>query len=246
MDTFFDDDVINSAFVTDTEHTENNNNNNKTAFPDYPEEKPKKSDLITWVETWEEDMNAIGYAPLFRGDTPYECKDLKPRPTIIIPEDTEAGKRLTLETENTRIEHVNEVNKEKLDARLLEMRTRLANKIKKSMRRTAPIQLKKLMAKHKEKDKDGAEIVDAYDGVAMFKELKALSKTSSDEHDEKNYQKLFEKCRDTKLPDNVSPAQLSRRVNGFIVNVNPFLEIKLDGATEPTADSGQRPTTRLQ
>ena len=30
----------------------------KAAFPEYPDEKPKKVDLTRWIDTWDEDLDA--------------------------------------------------------------------------------------------------------------------------------------------------------------------------------------------
>ena len=43
----------------------------KSTFPDFPDEKPTKSSLIAWVESWTEELNAIGYSALLRGSIPY-------------------------------------------------------------------------------------------------------------------------------------------------------------------------------
>ena len=65
----------------------NNPDNVKSAWKEYPGEKPKKNELIQWVESWEDDINTAGLSTLMRGEMPFEVAKLTERPTITVPRD---------------------------------------------------------------------------------------------------------------------------------------------------------------
>ena len=57
----------------------------KTAFPDFPDEKPSKKDIIKYLDSWEEDLNTAGYGAFLRGETPHQLAKLAPRPLLDVP-----------------------------------------------------------------------------------------------------------------------------------------------------------------
>jgi hypothetical protein len=207
-----------------------------TSFPDFPGEKPSKSALIRWCETWTDDLNGAGYATLLRGEIPFEVQKLTPRTLIPVPEGLEVLQRRSFEAENAKIDHQNAINVRERDLRLLEMRTRLASKLGKALRPKAPVLLKKLQGEHKafRLNFDGTTTADIYgdtiyDGVAMFLAIVATKNKPTGEYDTKKFQKLYERFRDSKAPDNVTPDAFSNRLNGFTVHINPFIENPLAG-----------------
>jgi hypothetical protein len=101
--------------------------NGKASFPEFPEEKPAKNKLVTWLDTWLDDLTAAGYSTLLRGEEPFELAKLRPRPLLPVPAD--AAARLAVENENARITYQNDTNKIEYDTRMIEMRNRLASKI---------------------------------------------------------------------------------------------------------------------
>jgi hypothetical protein len=110
------------------------------------------------------------------------------------------------------------------------------------MRRTAPLRLKKLLSDHQHTDdSSGAKIDDSYNGVSMFLELKGLKDEDLKDYLEMKYVKLADQFRDVCLPDNCPPDLFSSRVNGFLVNVNPFLERSYSGASLSKIILGQLP-----
>ena len=48
-------------------------------FPDFPGEKPSKTKLIDWLDTWEDDLGNAGFSALMRGDIPHDVAKLKDR-----------------------------------------------------------------------------------------------------------------------------------------------------------------------
>ena len=205
----------------------------KAAWPPFPGEKPSKQKLISWLDSWEDDLNTGGFAALLRDEIPFDCQKLKPRPLIPVPLDADPVRAASYAEKNAQIQYENDLKRDELDARVLECKNRLAAKLKKAFRQTAPLLLGRLLAAHAIVDViDGVElqVPDAYDGVAMFRDIKAmLNAREVSQYDLKTYQKLFEKIRDTPLAANVSPDEFSARINAFTVKVNPFLELPLVG-----------------
>ena len=97
------------------------------------------------------------------------------------------------------------------------------------MRPTAGLRLKKLLTDHQVKV-GGTALEDCYDGIAMFKELEALEKEDVGEYDLKRFRYAYEKMRDKKLPENCTPQVFATRANVFLRDVNPYLEVPLEGA----------------
>ena len=205
----------------------------KAAWPPFPGEKPSKQKLISWLDSWEDDLNTGGFAALLRDEIPFDCQKLKPRPLIPVPLDADPVRAASYAEKNAQIQYENDLKRDELDARVLECKNRLAAKLKKALRPTAPLLLSRLLAAHAIVDViDGVklQVPDAYDGVAMFRDIKAmLNAREVSQYDLKTYQKLFEKIRDTPLAANVSPDEFSARINAFTVKVNPFLELPLVG-----------------
>ena len=199
-------------------------------FPIHPGERPTKAALRKWCNSWQDDLSGAGFGAMLRGQEPYEVQKLKARSLLTVPADAEPAKKAALEAENERIQHTNDINKNEKDSRLLEIKTRLAALIDKSMRDVAPIRLAELHAKHQCKDEHGAVIADAHDGFMMFADEKARVTTSVSENDAKKYSKAYEKMRDTKPVDNLSADAFSKRINLFTVHINPYLEENLSGA----------------
>ena len=152
----------NSIFVADD--SKEMDNKADVGFPAFPGEDPPKSELIEWLETWNDSLKNAGYSALLRGQDPYEVKNLIQRDLITVPEESDAAKKAMIETKNEEIKHANMVNKELKDSKLLEMRVRVATKISKAMRASAPLRLGRLQKAHQEKDSSGAGIADAFDG----------------------------------------------------------------------------------
>ena len=143
----------------------------KNVWAEFPDEVPTKVQLISWTDSWRDSLESNGFGAYLRGELPYELQKLKPRPLIHIPESAEAGKKAVLEAKNSDIEYQNSINESELEARKLEVTTRVASKLRAALRPRAPLKLKALLAKHQCKDSRGNKINDAYDGVAMFLEI---------------------------------------------------------------------------
>ena len=200
----------------------------KTSYPDYPGEHPSKTLLNEWVDSWSEDLGSGGYSAVLRGELPFEIAKLAPRPPLDIPRSADPARKLHIEAANDRIVETNAINKTESDARLKEIKVRIASKIIHAMRRAAPIALDALKSKHQMKDEHDV-LIDAYDGVAMFNELKAKKSEAVRRVDTKRYDLAYEKIRDHKLPDNVSPEAWSKRLATFTVHVNPYKKHPLSG-----------------
>ena len=149
----------------------------KAAWPPFPGEKPSKQKLISWLDSWEDDLNTGGFAALLRDEIPFDCQKLKPRPLIPVPLDADPVRAASYAEKNAQIQYENDLKRDELDARVLECKTRLAAKLKKAFRPTAPLLLSRLLAAHAIVDViDGVklQVPDAYDGVAMFRDIKAM------------------------------------------------------------------------
>jgi hypothetical protein len=66
----------------------------KTSWPDYPDEKPKKVDLILWLEHWKESLIGSGYGALLRHELPYQLAQLAPRLLLDVPVSVDPAKKL--------------------------------------------------------------------------------------------------------------------------------------------------------
>ena len=234
------DHIINSIFAV--AHDDGNPDTVKSAFPEYPGENPTKSTLVSWVKHWEYDLDANGYSAPRRGEVPFELKKLEAREPIPVPRTADDARKAAIELKNAEIEHANKVNKAEFDARILEMKTRVAVKIKKALHINAPILLKSLLTKHQCKEGD-TWVPDAHDGFAMFKELASKIDVRVSDTDAKKYEKMYEKIRDNPLPDNCPPQMFSQRINAFNVHVNPYLEASLDGERLGAFVLGQLPAS---
>ena len=121
----------------------------KSSFPDYPEENPTKSAAIRWLDTWEDDLNSSGYAAIMRGELPHDVARLTDRELLDVPaaasDAATVSRRTAIESENARIEFTNKQNKAERIAKVTELKNRVAAKLKKAMRFTAPIKLQELM-----------------------------------------------------------------------------------------------------
>ena len=107
----------------------------KSSFPDFPGEKPSKLALERWCDTWYEDLSAIGYSAVLRGEDPFELKKLAPRPLLTVPANAAAA--ASVEAKNADITHSNDTNKKEYDARLREIKNRVAQKLKRALRPNA-------------------------------------------------------------------------------------------------------------
>ena len=172
----------------------------KASWPAFPGERPAKQKLIAWIDAWEDDLNTAGFSAILRGELPFECQKLKPRDLLLVPADADSLRVALYAEKNAQITFENEIKKDECDARILECKNRLAAKLKKALRPTAPLLLGRLLAKHGFVDKFGGQelvVPDAYDGVSMFHDIKAmLIDQEVSRYDLKTYQKLYEKIRD--------------------------------------------------
>ena len=75
--TTLSDDLLSTVLVADSE-----TDNGKTVYPDFPGENPGKLELTRWVDKWGDGLRSSGYAPLIRGDEPYDIKKLASRPLL--------------------------------------------------------------------------------------------------------------------------------------------------------------------
>ena len=64
------DDLFTSAMIADGEPNPEIGKS-VSAFPEYPDEKPRKVDLVKWLDTWGDDLVANGYGAVLCGETPY-------------------------------------------------------------------------------------------------------------------------------------------------------------------------------
>jgi hypothetical protein len=197
--------------------------------PAFPGENPSKRELIDWVETWEDILNTSGYSALLRGKDTFDLKKLAPRELIPYPVGADDARKAAIDLQNSSIKHSNDVNAAEKHERLLELNNRVASKLSKAMRKTAPIKLKKLRAEHKAKELDGTPTADSYMGADMFNKLRSEVKSDVREYDQKRYNGAYEKMRDTKSPDNISSDAFSKRINMFTVQINPFIRHPLEG-----------------
>ena len=183
----------------------------KTSWPDYPGERPQKDALLKWTQAWTDDITSIGFAPLLRGEDPYELSKLAPR-ELIPAVAADAPSFAAIVSKNADIAHSNAINAKEREARLLEMKSRMGGKIARAMRSTAPIKLKSLQsACVLVKAEDGKPA--AHDGIAMFMKLCEELDEGLSEGDSKRYEKMYDVMKNSRLPDNSSPDAWSQVIN---------------------------------
>ena len=125
-------DSILAATTADNQAALADNGKSASAFPDFPGESPPKAQLKTWVETWKDDLQNTGYAPLLRGELPHTLMKLAPRALLPVPagsDPADVARRAAVENENAKIAHTNAINKAESDAQLLELKTRMATSV---------------------------------------------------------------------------------------------------------------------
>ena len=74
--------LMRDVLVADDHNSASDNGSVKTTFPEFPSEKPTKSQKINWIESWTEDLNNSGYSALLRGEVPFEIAKLADRPAL--------------------------------------------------------------------------------------------------------------------------------------------------------------------
>ena len=126
--------TMNSIFAADEGAAPLAVTGSRTAWSDYPGEKPRKDDLGKWLDSWTDDITQSGCAPLLRGEDTYELKKLAPRKQLAIPSD--AGLAENVKAKNAEIQHTNEVNAEEREARLREIKFRLGARLSKASQPT--------------------------------------------------------------------------------------------------------------
>ena len=192
----------------------------KTSFPDFPGENPPQAEMLKWLDAWHDDLVTSGFSAHLRGELPFELAKLKPRELLPVPTDAAAAVSVTIQ--NSSITHTNEINATEIKERTIELDNRLARKIAKSMRKKAPIRLKKLLKDHQLKNTDGSVKDDCFKGADMWNELSRMRNRELSEYYVKKYARVSEKMRDTKLPDNIDPQSYATRLNTFLNNINPI------------------------
>ena len=130
---------------------------NAIGFPEFPSEEPDKPILRVWVDVATETSNTLGFGCFMRGELPFEVAKLVPRPLLNVPADATAAAAVAIK--NDEIRHNNGILKLEREAKLVEFKNRFAARLAKSMRRTAPLRLKMLKAKHCIKDGHGIAII---------------------------------------------------------------------------------------
>ena len=132
---------MDSLFVVDEAATPGSGG--KTSFPDFPGEAPTKLEIVTFIETWTDDLNSTGFSAPLRNQLPFELAKLKRRDLLTVPADPALA--ASVNAENARIAHQNELNKTELESRLHEIQNRLAAKLSRAMRSKAPLLLAKIL-----------------------------------------------------------------------------------------------------
>ena len=110
-------DTIDVLLADDTPKTET------TAFPAHPGEKPSKTQLKKWVETWKNDLDNNGFGAIMRHELPFELYKLEPQELIDLTGISDDGKKYSAEMKNKDIAHNNKIKKAESDSKLLELRT---------------------------------------------------------------------------------------------------------------------------
>lgn len=188
-------------------------NGNIKTFPEHPGERPSKVAHKRWATKWRASLSQMGYAAPLRGEEPYEVKKLQDRPRIPDPGLALAPPTpsASIASENAKIDHQNALNKLEREARMDEIKNRLASKLSQAMELKCPLRWKRLKDKHAIKDAYGAVISNSFDGIAMFlDEEREANDGDVSEYDAKCYENAYEKLRDTPLKSNVSLEPLWR------------------------------------
>jgi hypothetical protein len=170
--------------------------NVKSVYPDHPGERPTKVAHKRWALKWRASLSQTGYAAPLRREEPFEVKKLQDRPLITDPglSATPPIASASIASENARIAYNNSLNKIEREARMDEIKNRLASKLQQAMELKAPLRLKRLQEKWAIKDASGVVIPNSYDGIEMFlAEYDDAHDGDVSEYDEKRYVSAFEK-----------------------------------------------------
>ena len=108
----------------------------KESFPDHPGERPSKVAHKRWADKWRASLSQIGYAAPLRGEEPFEVKKLQDRPAITDPglALNPAAPSASIASENARIAYDNSLKKIEREARMDEIKNRLASKLSQAMK----------------------------------------------------------------------------------------------------------------
>jgi hypothetical protein len=215
----------NGVFATSAESADGNAE--KSGFPIFPKENPTREQYDLWVLHATNYLNNAGFSALLRGDMLRETTKLADRTRLPVPSD--AAAIAAVGAENAKIDSINAANKAERESIEREYKVRLDAKLTLALLPKAKLRLSALHKAHPLKNSAGADVDGAYDGLAMWKALKAHGK-KIDESDGvgKKHTKRLEEIRDNKLPDNVDPQTFA----DVIVELNdlmPFVDVPYTG-----------------
>ena len=209
-----------------TASAEANNVMPHAVFAVFPGEFPTRSALEAWIKSWIADMNTAGFGCFTRGELPHDVAKLVPKTLLPVP--TDVALQPAIAVKNVDIEHYNKITKIERDAKVLELKNRLASRLAKSMETTAQLRLLALQKKHSVKKADGSVIPYSFDGEGMWLDVvKLLDETETDK-DVKKYIKQMESLRDTPMDDNCTSQQWSERMVA-VNKCNLHVDVPYDG-----------------
>ena len=109
--------------------------------------------------------------------------------------------------------------KEAFGAAVLDRKNSLAQSIKASLRVTAPLKLKQLLADHKiSTDKE------IYNGIGMWKAIMAYRTTAGLHEEYVDHDREVERMRDDFLPDGCSVVDFAQKVNELVREHAPCMD----------------------
>ena len=219
-----------SLFVVDESAAGGGGNKVGSGLAAYPGEKPSKAELIKWLQASRDTFGTIGYGPFLRNEDPYEFAKLAPLPEESAAAGASAEVLAAIDSENRRIRRQNAINKIEYDARKKEIENRIASRLNASLRSTAPFKLKELQTKCGHVDSTGRISTESWNGVQMWKLLAAEETAGVTDFQADKYADQAELFRKSKLKDNASPDAFSKRINTYVVTINPYVDIPLEGA----------------
>ena len=197
----------------------------------FPCEQPTYKQVKQWLEKAADDLTQGQFGPALRGQIPQQlCHLTFKRDEGIIPlSDTAraaAGPMELARYDQTvaKAKLDEQVRLKQLETGMLEYKNKLAAILAAALRPNAGLRLKKMLKTHAIASEPGT-----YDGMAMWKELSALTEATSSIAERRENDRIVEAARDTMLPDGCSAQEYADKVKLIVRDHNPYSERPYEG-----------------
>ena len=197
----------------------------------FPCEQPTYKQAKQWLEKAEDDLTQGQFGPALRGQIPQQlCHLTFKRDEGITPLSDEAraaaGPMELARYDQTvaKAKLDEQVRLKQLETGMIEYTNKLAALLAAALRPNAGLRLKKMLKTHAIASEPGT-----YDGMAMWKELSALTEATSSIAERRENDRIVEAARDTMLPDGCSAQEYADKVKLIVRDHNPYSERPYEG-----------------